>query len=375
MKIAIIGPAYPYRGGIANFSERLAHEFSLHKDDVCLYTFSMMYPHFLFPGKTQYAETALTYNLKIDRLINSINPFNWWQVARKIAKQNYDIIFVAYSIPFMSPCLSTISRTIRKNCNSKIISITHNLIPHERRIGDNWLSTYFVNSCHAHLTLSEKVKNDIIQIQPKAKVVVANHPIYDTFGEAVEKNSAINKLKLDINKKYILFFGLIRAYKGLDLLLDAMPTIIKYDNTIQLIVAGEFYDDEQVYLNKIKNNNIENNVIIHNYFIPEDTVNLYFGASDIVVQPYKNGTQSGVTQVSYHFNKPMIVTNVGGLPEHVPHNVVGYVCEPNAVSIAQSVIDFYSENKERVFIENIKIEKNKYSWHNLVTIIKEILYD
>lgn len=373
MKIAIIGPAHPYRGGIANFSERLAQEFKDNDDIIDLYTFKMMYPNFLFPGQSQYAETNLKYNLNIYKIINSINIFNWYKVGKLISKQNYDIVLIAYSIPFLAPCLGTIARIIKRNSTTNIIALTHNLIPHEKRIGDNIFSNYFVNSCDAYITLSNKVKNDILTINQDAKIEVAVHPIYDTFGDSLDKTISRNKLNLDINKKYILFFGLIRHYKGLDLLIEAMPAIIEFDTNIQLIIAGEFYEDIEKYKDLISKNKLDKNIIIYNSFIPENEVNQYFCASNIVVQPYRNATQSGVTQICYHFNKPMIVTNVGGLPEHVPDGKVGFVCEPNTESIATAIIRFFNEDKEEYFIENIKLEKNKYSWSVLVNTIKNIL--
>lgn len=370
MKIAIIGPAYPYRGGIANFSERLAAEFQTSGDDVELFTFKMMYPDFLFPGKSQYATTPLQFPIKINRVINSVNPFNWWKIGKSISQQNFDIVLIAYSIPFLSPCLSTIARQIKKNKTTKIISIIHNLHPHEKRIGDKFLSKMFLKSCDAHLTLSQKVSQDITTFLPQATVVNSTHPNYDTFGKIIEKNKAKQLLNIDINKKYILFFGLIRKYKGLDLLIMAMPKIVSELKNVQLIIAGEFYEDYNNYQKLIDDLNITDSIIIKNQFIPEDEVNQYFCAADVVVQPYKNATQSGITQICYHFNKPMIVTNVGGLPENVPHDKVGLVCEPNEISIADAIIKFYKENKENTYIDFILEEKKKYSWINLVELIK-----
>lgn len=371
MKIAIIGPAFPYRGGIANFSERLAYEFLQDSNEVHLYTFKMMYPDFIFPGKTQYAETPLQFPLSITRNINSVNPVNWQNVGKHIQKENFDIILVAYSIPFLGPSLGRIARIAKKNKSTRIISIIHNLNPHEKRIGDSVLSNYFLNSCDAHLALSKKVEEDILAKDSVHPVIYYPHPVYDTFGETIPKNLAKNKLKLDENTSYILFFGLIREYKGLDLLLQAIANSEVKKLNIKLIVAGEFYSDIEKYKAIIKENGIENNVILHNQFIPDDEVNVYFGATDLVVQPYKHATQSGITQICYHFNKTMIVTNVGGLPETVPNNVVGYVCEPNADSIAKSIVLFYSEKKEAEFIHNILIEKQKYSWNGLVQKIKD----
>ncbi len=371
MKIAILGPAFPYRGGIANFSERLANEFVNSGDTIHLYTFKMMYPDFIFPGKTQYAETPLQFPLTITRNINSVNPLNWFNVGKQIQQQNFDIILVAYSIPFLGPSLGTIARIVKKSKQTKIISIIHNLNPHEKRIGDSVLSNYFLNSCDAHIALSKKVEEDIFLKDKTHPVIYYPHPVYDTFGKIIDKKSAKQILQLDENTSYIIFFGLIREYKGLDLLLHAMADDKLKNENIKLIVAGEFYSDVEKYQNIIKENKLENKIIIYNQFIPDNEVNTYFCASDIVIQPYRHATQSGITQICYHFNKPMIVTNVGGLPETVPNNIVGLVCEPNSESIAQAILYFYHNKKESEFINNIVEEKKKYSWSGLVQKIKE----
>jgi D-inositol-3-phosphate glycosyltransferase len=373
MKIAIIGPAYPYRGGIANFSERLAAEFVSSNDEVHLYTFSMMYPNFIFPGKTQFSDTALQYDLKIFREINSINPFNWIRVGRHIKKANYDLVLFAYSIPFLSPSLGSIARIIKSNKSTKIVSIIHNLHPHEKRVGDNILSTYFLNSCYAHLALSDKVNQDILELMPNAKTIYSPHPIYDTFGKIIDKAEAKLQLNLSNNTNYILFFGLIRKYKGLDILINAMSIVKEKLPNTKLIIAGEFYEDIEKYMAQVEGLGLRDEILMYNQFIPEDKVNLYFCAADIVVQPYKNATQSGITQICYHFNKPMIVTNVGGLAENVPNDIVGFVCLPNTKEIASSIINFYNLDKEDTFINNIKIEKKKYSWEKLVEKIKSII--
>ena len=372
MKIAIIGPAYPYRGGIANFSERLAYELQLEQDDVQLFTFNMMYPNFLFPGKTQYAESVLQFPLEITQNINSINPFNWWRVGRYIQKQNFDLIIIPYSIPFLAPSLGFIARIIKRNNFTKVLSIVHNLHPHEKRFGDKFLSNFFLKSCDAFLTLSLKVKEDILGIRSNAKVIVSNHPIYDTFGTIIEKQKAKNQLNLEESKQYILFFGLVRAYKGLDILIDAMSIVAPQNPNIQLLIAGEFYGDYPKYLAQIEALNLSERIVVINQFVPEDKVNSYFCAADIVVQPYKNATQSGITQICYHFNKPMIVTNVGALAENVVNNHVGFVCEPSKETVAASILRFYQEEKEVIFIENIKEEKKKYSWRVLSQQIRSV---
>lgn len=368
MKIVIVGPAHPYRGGIALFNERLAKAYLDKGAEVELVTFTLQYPSFLFPGKTQYSDTTAPKNLKIHRWINSVNPLSWFSVARKIKSLNPDLVIVAYWLPFMAASLGTIAKRLKQSC--KVIALTHNMLPHEPRIGDKQLSNYFVKSVHGFLTLSDSVANDIKTFSSKP-VKVTYHPLYDNFGESISKETAIKNLQLDTDYRYLLFFGIVRKYKGLDVLLESIPLI--KDEKVKIIVAGEFYDDEAPYLSLIEKNELKNKVIFKNQFIADEDVVNYFCACDMVVQPYKTATQSGVTQIAYHFSKPMLVTNVGGLAEMVPHNKVGYSVECNPKSVANSINDFFDNKKETQFIANVEKEKEKYSWENMISSIDELV--
>jgi len=372
MNITFLGPAYPYRGGIAAFNNRLAQELIAEGHNVKIETFTVQYPNFLFPGKSQFSDDEAPKGLDITRSVNSINPLNWVKVGNKIKKDSPDILIVRYWMPFMAPSLGKISRIVKKNKKTKIISIVDNFIPHEKRIGDQRLSKYFTNSVDAFITMSKAVLNDISKINNTKIIRFTPHPIYDIYGNLLDKSKAIEKLKLSKENKYILFFGLIRDYKGLDLLLDAMKNEEIKQLGIKLIIAGEFYSNEEKYINQIKENNIEDNVILVSKFIPDNEVNLYFSAADIIVQPYKTATQSGVTQIAYHFNKPMLVTNVGGLPEIVPHNKCGYVVNKNANEISNSLLDFYLNKRENKFAPFIEKEKEKYEWNKLTKTIFNI---
>ena len=363
MKIAIIGTAFPYRGGLANFNERLAYQMQEDGHQVNIYTFSLQYPNFIFPGKSQFSEDKAPENLKIKRILHSLKPLNWLKTGKKIKKENYDLVIIGYWLPFMSPCLSAVANIIKKNNHSKIISIVHNMVPHESRLGDRFLSNLFVKNCHAFLALSSSVLEDINSFDNQKPKIVSPHPVYNNFGKSVSKEKAIEKLKLDPSYKYLLFFGLIRDYKGLDLLLNAMP-LIKEKN-IRLIIAGEYYSNKEFYRSLIEKNDLKNKVIDVNGFVSQEDVKYYFCASDLIVQPYKSATQSGVTQIAYHFNKPMIVTNVGGLKEMCPHQKVGYIVEPNQNDVAKGINTFFKEANPEQMIKNIKEEKKKYSWDKL----------
>ena len=366
MKILIVGPAWPYRGGIADFDERIAREYIKKGDEVEIFTFTLQYPSFLFPGKTQYSPDPRPEDLDIKRKVNSINPFNWIKVGRELKKKNADLLIIKFWLPLMAPCFGTIARIVKGNGKTKVISILDNIIPHEHRPGDKILSKYFVSSIDAFIAMSKSVYDDLKSLNNKKPCLMSPHPIYDNFGTAVSREEAIGSLGLDPSAKYMLFFGFIRDYKGLDILLKAIADERIKNSDIKLIVAGEFYNNSEKYFELEKELGLEGKIIWRTDFIADEQVKNYFCASDIIVQPYKTATQSGVTQIAYHFEKPMLVTNVGGLPEIVPNGKVGYSVEPEAKVIADAISDFYGNGRYAEFVENIKEEKKKYSWDRML---------
>jgi glycosyltransferase involved in cell wall biosynthesis len=366
-KLVIVGPAHPLRGGLASFDERLARAFIENGDDCSIYSFSLQYPSFLFPGKTQYSSDPAPKNIQVHSVINSINPFNWIRIGSRLKKENADIMVVRFWLPFMGPALGTILRKARKNNHSKIICIADNIIPHEKRFGDKPFTKYFLKSCDGFITMSEKVMQDLRQFQPSKPAIQVTHPLYDNFGEPVSKEEARNHLNLPKHEKIILFFGFIRKYKGLDLLLKAMKLL----PDVKLIIAGEFYEDSKPYLQLIDELAISDRLILKTDFIPDSEVKYFLCAADAVVQPYKNATQSGVTPLAYHFEKPMIVTNVGGLPDMVPDGKAGIVVEPNPEGIAGGIQQLFKLGPE-TFSETLKSEKLKYGWDKLVHAIHDL---
>jgi D-inositol-3-phosphate glycosyltransferase len=373
-KVVIIGSAYPLRGGLSNFNERLAEEFLIDGWDVKIYTFSLQYPSLFFPGKTQYSSESYNGNVEIKALINSINPFNWIKVGLELKKLNPELLIIKFWIPFMAPCFGTISRIVSRNKHTKIITIIDNIIPHEKRAGDKILAKYFVGGIDGFVTMSRKVLEDVAIFDKKKPRVFSPHPIYDNFGIELEKKVALEQLGLDQSFNYILFFGFIRDYKGLDILLNAMAEPEIRERRIKLLVAGEFYTESKPYFNIIREKGIEDLVIMSNDFITDSEVNKYFSACDLVVQPYKSATQSGVTQIAYHFNKPMVITNVGGLGEFVPDGEVGYVVNPDSLSVSNAIISFYDEGKEEYFVRRIIDVKEKYSWNYFLDNLKSLFY-
>jgi glycosyltransferase involved in cell wall biosynthesis len=373
-KVVIIGPGHPLRGGLATFNQRLAKEFIDQGNECSIYSFSLQYPSFLFPGKTQYSDEPAPENLIIHSAINSVNPFNWIKVGNRLKKERPDIIIVRYWLPFMGPALGTILRRVRKNKHTKIICIADNVIPHEKRPGDKAFTKYFLKCCDAFITMSEKVMSDLRLFQPSKSAKLVSHPLYDNFGAILSKTDARTKLGLLENEKIILFFGFIRKYKGLDILLEAMADERIKTAGIKLLVAGEFYEDEKPYKEQIEKLNISDQLILRTDFIPDSEVKYYLCAADAVIQPYRNATQSGVTPLAYHFEKPMVVTNVGGLPSLVPDGKVGLVTQPEPKAIATGILRFYQLGED-YFIPHLRNEKQKYSWANMVGSISQIAND
>ena len=376
MKIIVLGTAHPYRGGLAAFNERLALQFVEEGHEVEMVTFTLQYPGFLFPGKTQFTDAPAPKSLPISRKVNSCNPFNWLKVGKTIRKKNPDLVIFAYWMSFFAPCYGTIARQIRKNHHTKCIGLIHNMIPHEPNILDKLFPGYFVGAMDGFTALSDSVVHDIEKFDHKATPKrFSPHPIYDHYGALIPKNEAIQLLQLDPNFKYVLFFGFIREYKGLDLLLEAFADRRLQDLGVKLVVAGEFYGSPKPYMDQIDSLKIADRVVLKTDYIPDEEVNRYFRACDIVAQPYKSATQSGVTQIAFHFEKPMLVTNVGGLPEIVPNGKIGYVVEPNAQQIADALVAYYQEDKEATFIENVKEEKKKYAWDKMTATILSVYAD
>ncbi len=370
MKVIILGPAWPYRGGIAAFSERLAREYQSQGHEVELVTFTLQYPGFLFPGKTQFSTDPAPEGLKIKRMLSSVNPFSWLRTGRYIRRQRPDKVISAFWLPFMAPSFGTALRIARRK-GTRRVAILHNLIPHEHRIGDKFFARYYVRSNDAIVTLSRSVLTDIDQFDPQQKRprVYSPHPLYDHYGVNIDRDEALRLIGLPTDHRYLLFFGFIREYKGLDLLLSAMADERLEQMGVRLIVAGEFYGDPKPYEEQLARLDLGDRVVMHTDFIPDSEVNRYFCAADLVVQPYKSATQSGVSQIAYHFEKPMVVTRVGGLPEIVPDGKAGFVVEPDAQDIADAIVRYFKEDWHGRLVEGVRDEKRKYGWDKMVAAI------
>ena len=374
MKIVILGTAYPYRGGLAAFNERLASQFLQEGHEVEVLTFTLQYPSFLFPGKTQYSSEKAPDGLRIRRVLNSCNPLNWIRVGRQLKKSAPDLLIACYWMSFMAPAFGTVCRIARKNKHTRCVALVHNMLPHEPSMMDKLFSPYFVGAQHGFVALSESVVHDIEKLDKNGvPKTFSPHPIYDHYGSRMTKQDACAALGIDLEEPYLLFFGLVRAYKGLDWLIEAMGILKKAGKKLPiLIIAGEFYEDEDKYLQQISRLGLKNNVIVKNEFVPDADLPKYFGAADLIVQPYKSATQSGVTQVAFHFEKPMLVTNVGGLGEIVHDGKMGYAVDPNPKAIADAIVDYFESDRKESFIEYLRAEKKKYDWDKMTAAFMHI---
>ncbi len=372
MKITILGPAHPYRGGLASIMEIMARTFQRRGDEVDIQTFTLQYPSLLFPGKSQTVETPPPGDLTIRRSVNTVNPLNWLRVGRRIRRERPDFILMKYWTPFMAPCFGTIARIARGNGHTKLICQIDNVEPHEHHLTDKPFNRYFLRAVDGFVYMSEQVHREL-EAYTDAPALFAPHPLFENFGERVARSEACVRLGLDPTQSYVLFFGLIRDYKGLDLLLDAWG-LLKREGSTQgrkLIVAGEFYTAKEPYLRQIADNGLEDEVLLHDFFIPDEQVKYYFSAADFVVQPYKTATQSGVTQIAYQFCVPMVVTDVGGLAEIVPDGRVGYVCPPTAEGVARAIERMYEEGVSDRFRENMLDERRRFSWEEMCNRLTE----
>lgn len=371
-KMILVGTAYPYRGGLAVYNERLARAFQNEGYEVEIWTFTVQYPNFLFPGKTQFSTEPAPEGLVIRRELNSVNPFNWLKVGRKLRKAQADLVVMRFWIPYMAPSHGVVARLARKNKKTKVVSILDNIIPHEKGFADKMLARYFLNSLNGGVTMSKSVLDDAKAIDANKRVEFCPHPLYDNFGAKVSREEALEFMRLDPEYRYMLFFGIIRDYKGLDLLLQAMSDERIRKMKVKLIVAGEFYNNADQYHALEQSLRLEEQLIWRSEFVPDSEVKYYFNAADIVVQPYKSATQSGVTQIAYHFDKPMLVTDVGGLKEIVPDGVVGYVTAVDPKQIANALVDFFEHQRKDSFEQNIQVEKQKYSWSRMVEALVSV---
>jgi len=372
-RLVLVGPVYPYRGGIAHFLEKMARDLRARGHTVEVVTFTRQYPERLFPGATQYEAAPPPYPVAAVRLIDTLNPASWIRAVRHVARFAPDAVVFKYWMPFFAPAFGTIARLLRRR-GIPSIAVVHNALPHERRPGDAALSNYFLRACAGFVTLSEAVTRDLGVLGVRGPVRQVAHPVYDVFGEALPKADARAKLGLPPDAPVLLFFGFVRKYKGLHALLEAMPRLVEALPGVRLVVAGEFYEDEAPYREQIARLGLSEHVALHDRYVPNDAVATYFSAADLVVQPYLSATQSGVAQIAFHFERPVVVTDVGGLAEIVRGGRAGLVVPPgDPEALARAVLRFFREDLAERLTAGVREAKKQYGWEPLYEAIEALV--
>lgn len=365
MKIAMLSTFYPFRGGIAQFNANLYQALKMN-NEVIPFTFKRQYPDFLFPGQTQYV-TEHDNAVAVDSLpvLDTANLLGYGRAARRIAGTNPDLLLMRYWMTYFAPSQGTVARKLKKR-GCKVITIMDNVIPHETKFFDKPFTRWFMKQNSGFVVMSESVQRDLLMLNPQAKYIYLRHPLYNHFGEKVSVAEAREKLGIEADKKTLLFFGFIRDYKGLDLLIDAVSLL---DESYQLIIAGESYGSFEKYERQIKNAGHPERIKVFNRYIGDNEVPLFFSASDVCILPYRSATQSGITSIAFHFDLPLIATDTGGLNENIGKAGTGLmVPEITAASIADTVQEFFREGSTQ-FIENIQREKILLSWDNFADSI------
>lgn len=375
MKITFLGPAYPYRGGLATIIERLARVFQVRGNEVDIKTFSLQYPRLLFPGKSQFRTGEAPERLAISREVSTINPLTWWRVGRKLRREAPEVVVLKYWTPLMAPCFGTICRLARRNGKTKVVVHLDNITPHEPHFYDRPLNRYFLRSCDGFIYMSQAVLDDLRTYRPDAPALFSPHPLFDNYGAKVPREEACARLGLDANEGYVMFFGYVRDYKGLDVLLDAWALLKAEGKTVgrKLLVVGEVYGSDEKYRQQIERLGLAEDVVMHNEFVPDGEVAEWFSVADMVALPYKSATQSGVTQVAYAFGVPMVVTNVGGLAEMVEDDVVGVLAEVSARSVADAIARCYEGDNLERYRAGVVRNSERFSWNATADRIEELL--
>jgi len=373
MKIVIVGPAYPLRGGIAHHTGLLSRSLSK-RHTVGIITFRRQFPAFLFPGTTQKESQGELFRVDAEELLDSLNPLTWIAVAREIRRRNPDLVIFPYSLPFFSPCYGTIAALVRWRRSTRTLFLCHNILPHERHPGDTLLTRYAFSFADLFIVQSEEVRRDLARIRPNAHAGFVHHPVYEMFGSAFAKEAARQQLGIR-ESRVILFFGYVRKYKGLGVLFDALHTALarRQLNDTLLLVVGEFYENETAYRTQAEALGLGSAVRFIARYVAQREVATFFSAADVVVLPYLSATQSGIIQVAYNFDRPVIASQVGGLSGVVVEGKTGFLVPPNdPAALADALQRFYAENRGEEFIANVREEKKKYSWEAMVDAIETL---
>jgi glycosyltransferase involved in cell wall biosynthesis len=360
MKVCLVGPAYPYRGGIAHFTTLLANEFA-GDHGVSIINFKRLYPDFLFPGKTQYDESESPLQVDSHRLIDTLNPFSFIAAGRAIGRLQPELVVFQWWHPFFAFAYCITAFLLKRLCRARVVFLCHNVLPHEASVFDRLLIKIGFFQADAFLVQSGEDRANLEHLKKQPRVDLHPHPIYDVFkrGEISRQQA---RERLGVEEPMLLFFGYIRPYKGLNTLLEAFAQVLPARPS-RLFVVGEFYEDQAPYLQTIERLGLGDRISLVDRYVPNEEVELYFAACDLVVLPYLSATQSGIVQIAFGFDKPVVVTEVGGLPDVVDHGRTGYVVPPNRPdALARAIVDFFDQDKAAEFSVNIQAAKERFSW-------------
>ncbi len=372
MKIAMIGPVHPYKGGIAHYTDLLCRALREDGNEVQLYTFKFQYPKLLYKKPQKDMKSSGFGTNDADFCIHTLNPFNWIKVAGRIKKQKPELIILQWWHPYFAPCFWSICKLLRRE---KILFVCHNVFPHERFPLDRLLTKWTLGCGRYFITQSKMDARDLLSVKHDAVYRVTPHPTYGMFcRQGMSMQKAREQLQIDQGQRVLLFFGFVRKYKGLQYLLEAMKLLKERDFKVQLWVVGDFGEDKEEYVEQIRAFEIGDQVQMVEGYVPDDEVEKYFAASDLVVLPYLSATQSGIVQIAFGFEKPVLVTEVGGLPDVVTNGKTGYVVEPrSAEMIAEAIMDYYINNRREAFVSQIEKEKDRFSWKTFVDTMMEMV--
>lgn len=372
MRIVIVSTAFPLRGGIAHYVSLLRDHLA-GRHDVSIITFKRQYPRLLFPGKSQEEKGDMSGERPNPQIIDTMNPLTWFKAGRMAAAQKPDLLIFKYWMPFFAPAFGTIARVAKKRSSCKVLYICDNVLPHERTPIDKALTSWVLKTGDFFVVQSKSVEKDLLSVIESPSYKLVPHPVYEIFGPKIDKSEARRKLGLEEGDHIALFFGYVRKYKGLHVLLDAVKEA-ESDSALKLVVAGEFYEDEKPYREQIESLGIGDRVKLFSDYIPNEEVATYFSAADVVVLPYIDATQSGIAQIAYNFDKPVIATEAGGLSETVIHEKTGLIVPSgSAAALAGAITKFFAGNLGPVYSVNAADAKKYYSWDTLVTSIEQLV--
>jgi len=374
-RVAVVGPVFPYKGGIAHYTGLLAKELA-RTHEVKVFSFSLQYPRFLYPGKIQKDHENDFFRIEGTRyLINTINPFSWLRTGLAIVRFAPQLVVFPWWNPFFGPAFSVIALLVKLFSRARVLFIIHNVLPHERLPFDRLITACTLKKGDLHIVQSSETEEQLLRMLPKPLFRKIPHPTYNAFKqEEISREDARNRLALPARANVMLFFGFVREYKGLMHLIEALPAIRKRLPDAKLLVVGDFFDDKQKYLRRIEELGVASMAVMYDGYIPDREVGMYFSAADLVVLPYESASQSGIVQIAYAFGKPVVVTSVGGLPEVVEDNRTGFVVPPkDPTALAEAVVRYFEQNKEREFSAEIKKEQERFSWKRMVDAIEDLM--